>query len=702
MSQPSQPARGAGGSDATTPAVTPSGDVYTMEEAARLKGVSYHTVSRAVRRGKLPAQRLGRMALIAEEDLRAWRPMRERAPRKYRRREPNPDATPALLDLASGERVELARRLSALYEVLHGASTALPLPEFLALLSDRMGSALDFRRVMILGLDEGSKTGNQLAVYGPPFGGFPTELTSFDWNHLGGILDLREAITIADVATSDLAQLGALEGITSLFVAPLRLGERLLGFVFGDCQGESFTLSAAQLGLAQGMANQAALALEQARLRAAERTRADELAAILDNISEAVFACDALGRITLMNAAVRDLLGLGTAPLDLDRNVLDGATLTNEGDLASRRIGLDETPMLRALAGEHVRDREYAIATADGGPTRAISVNAQPIYNHDHSQIVGAVAVAHDVTAERSAAKQEAERLAQLQAIADRAAALSELVLALNAETQLPAVLETAVARLTDALGGASGAIYLRETDGRLVGQVGYRASGSPIAGSTIDLIASPATMAAFTRREPLVVGADAATPAERATLDRLGAEAMTIAPLIANAEPIGVAYVATDADGGPTEPEEFAFIASLAAQCAAAIDKGRFVDRLEAAQERMLAVLDQVPQAIVVADAPTGRLSLANRAATALLAAADGLPGTAAEVGFVTEGGAPYPTGDSPLERTLRTGEPSRRVMVTIARGDGSIQTVLADHLALRDDDGRLVGVVGVFQERD
>ena len=58
--------------------VTGSGDVYTMAEAARLKGVSYHTVSRAVRRGKLPATRLGRMALIQSEDLREWRPMRER------------------------------------------------------------------------------------------------------------------------------------------------------------------------------------------------------------------------------------------------------------------------------------------------------------------------------------------------------------------------------------------------------------------------------------------------------------------------------------------------------------------------------------------------------------------------------------------------------------------------------------------------
>ena len=69
---------------------------YTMAEAAQFKGVSYHTVSRAVRRGVLPANRLGRQALISRTDLEAWRPMVERAPRKYRRREPNADVVPVI------------------------------------------------------------------------------------------------------------------------------------------------------------------------------------------------------------------------------------------------------------------------------------------------------------------------------------------------------------------------------------------------------------------------------------------------------------------------------------------------------------------------------------------------------------------------------------------------------------------------------
>lgn len=59
--------------------------LYTMREAARLKGVSYHTVSRALRFGRLPARRLGRQALITADDLAVWQPMRQRVPKKYRR-----------------------------------------------------------------------------------------------------------------------------------------------------------------------------------------------------------------------------------------------------------------------------------------------------------------------------------------------------------------------------------------------------------------------------------------------------------------------------------------------------------------------------------------------------------------------------------------------------------------------------------------
>jgi excisionase family DNA binding protein len=81
--------------------------LYTMAQAARRKGVSYQSVYKAVRDGKLPTQRLGRQRLVTGEDLDAWQPMRQRTPHKYRLREPDLTVIGASLDQASLDRATL-------------------------------------------------------------------------------------------------------------------------------------------------------------------------------------------------------------------------------------------------------------------------------------------------------------------------------------------------------------------------------------------------------------------------------------------------------------------------------------------------------------------------------------------------------------------------------------------------------------------
>jgi excisionase family DNA binding protein len=246
--------------------MTGSGDVYTMAEAARLKGVSYHTVSRAVRRGKLPATRLGRMALITSEDLREWRPMRERAPRKYRRREPNPEATPALLDLASAERVELASRLATLSETLHAAATDMSPDDFFALLADRLAGTLELRRVSIRVLDEDRGRTVRVGSFGPALTTLADE-TPIDGSPLTLEVSQPERATVID----DLGARGvpeeSLVNVNSLLVVPIRRGGQFLGVIVGDRNGERFRLTNGELDLAQAMANLAALAMAASRTR---------------------------------------------------------------------------------------------------------------------------------------------------------------------------------------------------------------------------------------------------------------------------------------------------------------------------------------------------------------------------------------------------------------------------------------------------
>lgn len=246
--------------------VTGSGDVYTMAEAARLKGVSYHTVSRAVRRGKLPATRLGRMALIQSEDLREWRPMRERAPRKYRRREPNPEATPALLDLASSDRVELASQLAAVYEAIYLVVGDSPREELYDLIVDRLASTLNLRRVSILLLDSANSRTIRVASYGPPISNLPAEL-ALENSPLGSLEDQPARALITEIDDSRARELSGLN-LKTVMVAPIRVNGKPLGLIVGDRNGEAFTLEAGELDLAQAMANLVAAAA--ARTHAAD------------------------------------------------------------------------------------------------------------------------------------------------------------------------------------------------------------------------------------------------------------------------------------------------------------------------------------------------------------------------------------------------------------------------------------------------
>lgn len=244
--------------------VTGSGDVYTMAEAARLKGVSYHTVSRAVRRGKLPATRLGRMALIQSEDLREWRPMRERAPRKYRRREPNPEATPALLDLASSDRVELASQLAAVYEAIHLLVNDAPREELYDLIVDRLAGTLNLRRVSILLLDSANSRTIRVASYGPPISNLPAEL-ALENSPLRNWDEQPARAVITEVDESQAKELAGLN-LKSLMIAPIRAGGTPIGIIVGDRNGDSLEdIDASGLDLAQALANLIAAAAIRSR-----------------------------------------------------------------------------------------------------------------------------------------------------------------------------------------------------------------------------------------------------------------------------------------------------------------------------------------------------------------------------------------------------------------------------------------------------
>jgi PAS domain S-box-containing protein len=122
------------------------------------------------------------------------------------------------------------------------------------------------------------------------------------------------------------------------------------------------------------------------------------LRALIENLAEGVIACDRHGTITLDNRASRELFGF-LQPDDAVAVAPGTHTLLNAD--GGGPLPPEQAPLLRALRGEHLRDFEALVATADGS-RRHIVVSSQPIHTVA-GELAGAVAVLRDVTEDKHA-----------------------------------------------------------------------------------------------------------------------------------------------------------------------------------------------------------------------------------------------------------------------------------------------------------
>lgn len=117
------------------------------------------------------------------------------------------------------------------------------------------------------------------------------------------------------------------------------------------------------------------------------------LKALLENLSDAIVACDADGILTYFNSATQRIHGLPAEPLPPEEWADRYALYSADGKTPLSR---DEIPLFRALNGEAVRNAEMVIAPTDRMPHRLL---ASGTAIHDVSGAkIGAVVVMRDVT----------------------------------------------------------------------------------------------------------------------------------------------------------------------------------------------------------------------------------------------------------------------------------------------------------------
>jgi PAS domain S-box-containing protein len=174
--------------------------------------------------------------------------------------------------------------------------------------------------------------------------------------------------------------------------------------------------------------------------------------------------------------------------------------------------------------------------------------------------------------------------------------------------------------------------------------------------------------------------------------------------PIMSRGEVVGNLYLTEKRTGAEFTADDARLVEILARHAAVAIENARLYLQLEGQQQRLQLILDQLPEAAVLAESDPERITLANRQAAELLGWTietpmaldeylDGNPRVRAD-------GMRILVDDLPVVRSLRNGETVSRSELLIVRPDGQRITVLVNSVPLRGPDGRITGSITVFQD--
>jgi len=130
--------------------------------------------------------------------------------------------------------------------------------------------------------------------------------------------------------------------------------------------------------------------------------------------------------------------------------------------------------------------------------------------------------------------------------------------------------------------------------------------------------------------------------------------------------------------------------------------EREQLIEQLELARERLETVLRQMPAGVIIAEAPSGKLIMANEQFEYIWRHPF-LPLENIEQYYQYKGfhpdGQPYKPEEWPLARSIRTGESVTDEEIAFLRGDGTRGTMRVSSAPIRDREGKIVaGVVSLY----
>jgi PAS domain S-box-containing protein len=174
--------------------------------------------------------------------------------------------------------------------------------------------------------------------------------------------------------------------------------------------------------------------------------------------------------------------------------------------------------------------------------------------------------------------------------------------------------------------------------------------------------------------------------------------------PIIARGQVVGNLYLTEKRTAREFSETDARLVEILARHAAVAIENASLYRSIERQQQRLQAVVEQLPEAVLLAETEPERITLANQHAARLLGwpmhhsvTIDEL--LARNQRFDADGALLTDT-QIPLLRSLRQGEEISQAELVVERPDGTAVTLLANSAPLRDEQGHITGAIAVFQD--
>ncbi len=372
-------------------------------------------------------------------------------------------------------------------------------------------------------------------------------------------------------------------GFRTMLGLPLLKEDTLVGlFVLSRTTVDPF--SAREIELASGFADQAMIAIENARLFEELRDRQAELRVTLDNTGDGVVMFDADFRLASWNRNFQEMLDIpddfvaGRPALDDYVRLLVGRGELGEGDPERIVAGYRERATLQ-WSVERTRP--------DG---RIVEVRNNPVPDG------GAVLIYSDITERKRAEAQIAAARDAAEEALEQQTATAEILQAISqSPTDVQPVLDAVVKAAVRFCGATDAVIILREGDGAF-----FAAHEGPTVvavGSSFPLNreTSPgrAMLDGRTCHLPDIAALD---PVEFAAAHRLAAaqgfRASLGAPLLRQNTAIG-SVTLRKAEAGPFTPRQIELLETFAAQAVIAIENVRLFNDLSESLERQTATAD-------------------------------------------------------------------------------------------------------------